>query len=138
MSSYIHQTTVRICQTDAAGVVYFAEYFNLAHHGYEAFLDEIYPVNRGFDEGILLPIVHAEADYHQPLRVSQKITSELVAKKIKRTSFTLGHTIKTQAGEVAARVTTIHAAIDANWKSVRIPAPLRSALEAIQVPNETT
>jgi 1,4-dihydroxy-2-naphthoyl-CoA hydrolase len=133
---YLHESTVRICQTDAAGVVYFVEYFNLAHHGYEAFLDEIYPVNRGFDEGVLLPIVHAEADYMKPLKVSQKIVSELTAKQIKKTSFTLAHTIKTLHGNVAAQVTTIHAAIDENWKSVRIPAPLRQALEAILVPED--
>ena len=127
-----HPFTVRLSQTDAGGVVYFAEYFNIAHQCYEAFLDTVYPVDKGIDSGILMPIVHAEADYQAPLRVSQKAVVELTTRQIKRSSYAMNHTIKTSDDQIAVTVHTVHAVVNLDWKPCRIPEHLKTELEKLK------
>lgn len=129
--------TVRLSQTDAGGVVYFAEYFNIAHHCYEAFLDTVMPVNRGIEQGILMPIVHAEADYQAPLRVSQKATVNMGTEQIRRSSYTLTYTIMTEDGQPAVTVRTVHAVIGLDWKPRRIPESLVTALKSLKAGQST-
>ena len=127
-----HDFTVRLSQTDAGGVVYFAEYFNIAHQCYEAFLDTVMPVNEGIEQGILMPIVHAEADYHAPLRISRKATVTLTTRAIKRGSYGMDYAIKSADGTPIATVHTVHAVIGLDWKPRRIPNNLKEALEQLQ------
>lgn len=128
METFKHASTIRLSQTDAGGVVYFAEYFNIAHQCYEAFLDTVMPVQAGIEAGILMPIVHAEADYQSPLRVSEKIVTELSTHKIKRSSYVMDYRIQKEDGSTAVTVQTVHAVIDLDWKPQRIPTGLKEAL----------
>jgi 1,4-dihydroxy-2-naphthoyl-CoA hydrolase len=66
--SFIYQRTVRFQDTDAAGVVYFANTLSMCHEAYEESL-----IAAGIEvwkffsaSAIALPIVHAEADYRHP------------------------------------------------------------------------
>lgn len=126
-----HAFTVRLSQTDAGGVVYFAEYFNIAHQCYEAFLDTVWPVDQGLEQGILMPIVHAEADYQAPLRVSQRGTVEMSPQEVRRSSYTLTYTIQGEGTSAAVTVKTVHAVVDLNWKPRRIPEALAVALKEL-------
>jgi 1,4-dihydroxy-2-naphthoyl-CoA hydrolase len=71
---FLYQRTVRFQDTDAAGVVYFANTLAMCHEAYEASLIaariEVRQFFRagGGSEGkaIAFPIVHAEADYLRP------------------------------------------------------------------------
>lgn len=126
-----HQVTVRLHDTDAAGVLYFAHQFRIAHEAYEAFM-----AGAGFGLGNLLqagatafPIVHAEADYRAPLRVGDELTVALRVKRLGRASFALGYSL-TRAGRVVGCVTTVHTAIDGRTGRAKpLPARLRKALE---------
>ncbi len=129
-----HRFTVRLSQTDAGGVVYFAEYFNIAHQCYEAFLDTIWPVGQGIEQGILMPIVHAEADYRAPLRVSQQGRVEMSTREVRRSSYTLGYRIQGDGTAPVVTVQTAHAVVGPDWKPRRIPAPLAEALKTLQIP----
>jgi YbgC/YbaW family acyl-CoA thioester hydrolase len=129
-----HPFTVRLSQTDAGGVVYFAEYFNIAHQCYEAFLDTIWPVGQGIEQGILMPIVHAEADYRAPLRVSQQGCVEMSAPEVRRSSYTLAYRIQGDAADPAVSVRTAHAVVGLDWKPRRIPGPLAAALKTLAPP----
>jgi len=125
-----HQVTVRLHDTDAAGVLYFAHQFRIAHETYEAFM-----AAAGFGLGDLLragatalPIVHAEADYRMPLRVGDKLTVSLRVKRLGRTSFALNYRL-TRAGRVVGCVTTAHVAIAGRTgRKKPLPARLRRAL----------
>ena len=65
---YHYQTTIRLHQTDAAGVVFFSNLFVIAHDAYESFLESHLPLNAILSDGVyIIPIVHAEADYLLPL-----------------------------------------------------------------------
>lgn len=66
---FVYQRTVRFQETDAAGVVYFANTLAMCHEAYEASLIAAGIEVRQFfsrDAAIALPIVHAEADYRLP------------------------------------------------------------------------
>jgi 1,4-dihydroxy-2-naphthoyl-CoA hydrolase len=130
---YHYQTTIRLHQTDAAGVVFFSNLFVIAHDAYESFLESHLPLNAILSDGVyIIPIVHAEADYLLPLALSEKIGVELCLEQTGSSSFDLGYVIKNSKMETVARLKTIHAVqLKEDQKTVPIPDPLRNALEAI-------
>ena len=130
---YHYQTTIRLHQTDAAGVVFFSNLFVIAHDAYESFLESHLPLNAILSDGVyIIPIVHAEADYLLPLALSEKIGVELCLEQTGSSSFDLGYVIKNSKMETVARLKTIHTVqLKEDQKTVPIPDPLRNALEAI-------
>jgi 1,4-dihydroxy-2-naphthoyl-CoA hydrolase len=66
--AFFYQRTIRFQDTDAAGVVYFANTLAMCHEAYEASLIAAgIEVRQFFKAGaIAVPIVHAEADYLRP------------------------------------------------------------------------
>ena len=130
---YHYQTTIRLHQTDAAGVVFFSNLFVIAHDAYESFLESHLPLNAILSDGVyIIPIVHAEADYLLPLALSEKTGVELCLEQTGISSFDLGYVIKNSKMETVARLKTIHTVqLKDDQKTVPIPDPLRNALEAI-------
>jgi 1,4-dihydroxy-2-naphthoyl-CoA hydrolase len=132
---FTYETTVKLHQTDAAGVCFFGNYFHIAHDGYEAFMASIdyslrYIIDT--DEDVVL-IVHAEADYKKPTFGGDKVVVQTTLQEMGRTSFTLRHTVLDQAGDVAAIVTTVHVAVNKESKrSVRLNERLVAGLKTIQ------
>lgn len=131
---YTYQTSVKLHDTDAAGVLFFANYFRLTHEAYESFMASV-----GFDfyhiihqaEYIVL-IVHAECDFKRPLYVGNKVAVEIRAGNIGKTSFTLNYTVVDEPGNVVASGNSVHVCVDKpGFNSVVLPEGLRSALEAI-------
>ena len=90
--------TVRFGETDAAGVVHFVELFRWCHETWEESLEkygivlqEIFPaiqINTS-QLDVVLPVVHCEANYFQPLYVGDTINIELYPEKINESSFVL-------------------------------------------------
>jgi 1,4-dihydroxy-2-naphthoyl-CoA hydrolase len=66
---FIYARTVRFQDTDAAGVVYFANVLAMCHEAYEASLAETgIDLKQFFGKGaIAVPIVHASVDLRQPM-----------------------------------------------------------------------
>lgn len=122
--------TIHLHDTDAAGRLYFAQLFRLAHEGYEAFMAGLgFPLSDILKGGRYgLPIVRAEADYKQPLGVGHPITLEVKPTRVGQTSFTMLCRIVRQ-GRTAGRVVTVHVAVDARkGGKCPLPARLRAAL----------
>ena len=118
--------------TDAAGVIFFVNYFVFAHETYELFLEKIgYSLRRIIErESFLLPIVHAESDYHQMIRVEDKITIVLNVDKIGRTSFTLVYDYFLENQELVGGVKTVHVCVDkTTLKKIPIPEDFQQALK---------
>ena len=116
-------TVIRVHDTDAAGVVFFANYFRLAHIAYENFMDSI---GCGLDKIInrsdyLLPVVHAEADYKKSLHLGDRLTIFLQA-DLRRSSFVMSYRFTDGKGDVAAELKTVHASIDQKTRKI-IPIP---------------
>ncbi len=131
---HTYSTTVRLHHTDAAGILFFANLFIIAHECYESFLDPDVTFNSMFNElNLMMPIVHTEADYHRPLRVSDKITINLGLEKIGNSSFSLGYDIRTKDGESAATIKTSHVVRNKDGsQSVSLPVNLRKKLESLE------
>ena len=136
MMSFKTQRVVRLRDTDAAGVIFFVNYFVFAHEVYELFLQEIdYSLQRILEqESFLLPIVHAESDYHQMLSLEDQITIVLNVERIRSTSFTLAYDYFLENQEVMGSVKTVHVCVDKTTHKKRpIPEELLHALKKYQL-----
>lgn len=111
---FTHQTTIRLHHTDAAGLLFFAEQFKLAHDAYESFMESIgYPFAPLLRTSqYLLPIVHAEADFGAALNTGDKIAIQVTAERIGDTSFTLDYKLLRNGSEPVGSVKTVHVLID--------------------------
>lgn len=131
---FIYKTTVRLHHTDAAGLLFFAEQFKLAHDAYESFMESIgypfAPLIRTSE--FLLPIVHAEADFLKPLSTGDRLEIQLRAEKIGDSSFTLAYSLLRDHSEPVGTVKTVHVLINKrNGQSQSLLPELRSKLETI-------
>jgi 1,4-dihydroxy-2-naphthoyl-CoA hydrolase len=124
-----YKTKVRRHQTDSAGMVFYANLFVLAHDSYESWLEQHISLSDVLQRNIHIPIVHAEADYHLPIRLSDQITIELTLAQKKQTSFTMQYVLKNADGDQTAQVQTVHVVIDSQTqKPIEIPSFLQDAL----------
>jgi len=129
---YTYRTYVRMHDTDAAGVIFFANQLQVAHLAFEAFLDSV-----GLGLGAMIaekdyrmPIVHAETDFKAPIYLGDELTIQLTAKRIGNSSFTLDYRVLNQDGLDVGSARTIHCAVDRDsWKKRPIPDEIRNALE---------
>ncbi|MCP4230941.1 MAG: acyl-CoA thioesterase, partial [bacterium] len=87
---YEFKTSVKMYDTDAAGILFFGNQFRLVEDAYEAYLESKgFPLVNFLDKtSYIMPVVHAETSYRAPLRVSDKIVIKLTIAKIGTTSFT--------------------------------------------------
>ena len=118
--------------TDAAGVIYFANQFRIAHEAFEQFLDS---VNLGVAHMLdnteyRFPIIHAEADYRAPLKVGDALTINITVDRIGDSSVSLGFQILDRHGKTVGSVKIVHVAVDkATWKKCPLPQELRDVFE---------
>ncbi len=88
---FVYERTVRLADTDAAGVVYFARTLSICHEAYEAAL-----AAGGIDlngllgaNGIVVPISRSEADYKRPLRPGEKLRVSVTPEPLSENSFAI-------------------------------------------------
>jgi 1,4-dihydroxy-2-naphthoyl-CoA hydrolase len=116
---------------DAAGVMFFASYFRLAHDAYEGFMAEIgFSLPELIRQGRRLPLVHSSADFLQPIRHGDSLQVHVRIERIGDTSFTIDYLFVTDRGMQAARLQTRHVLINPeNRRPLTLPEPLRRALQ---------
>lgn len=126
-----HRFQVALHDTDAAGVLFFAHLFRHAHDAYEAWMAALgHPLERIIRErAIALPLVHAEADYRQPLRHGNQVRVTLGVAALGEKRFEVRYRFERSPDDLAATARTVHACIDASdGRSRLLPADLRAAL----------
>ena len=128
--TYQQQITIPFQDIDAAGIVFFAHLFRYAHEAYEQFMSaHDHSLAEILKNGeYLLPLVHAEADYRQPLRHNEAITIELSIKKLGESSFTLQYHFLDSTENIRAVIETVHVTLDVSQKK---PMPIPDSLRAI-------
>lgn len=113
--------TIRLSDTDAAGVVFFPRTLAICHEAYEAAL-----IAAGMDlkayfsaaDGLSVPIVRSEADYLRPLHAGDRIEVTVTPARTNDHQFSLAFEI-VKIGpprKVAARVRTEHVCISAQTR----------------------
>ncbi len=127
---FSYHRTVRLADTDAAGVVFFARTLAICHEAYEEAL-----AAAGLDlneflgaSGIVVPISRSEADYKRPLRPGDKLRIAVTPEPLTANSFALRfELVKLGRGEkVAATVRTEHVCTSPA-KRERAPLPPKLA-----------
>jgi len=115
--------TIGLHDTDAAGILYFANQFRIVHVAYERLLDRIgYPLRQIIrDTVFLIPVVHAEADFHQPLTMGDTVEIALSIAAIGESSFTLAYRLYSLDGDLVGSAGTVHVMADGKTKT---PIPL--------------
>jgi 1,4-dihydroxy-2-naphthoyl-CoA hydrolase len=129
---YRYETHIRLADTDAAGVVYFASLLRIAHEAYEAWLhDAGLPIATVIsDRPYALPIVHADVDLKLPLRLGDRVVVDLTVGELGERSYTIAYGIAGPHG-LAGSARTTHVAISRDEKrSIPLPAEVRQILSA--------
>ncbi len=132
---FTYETTLRLRDTDAAGVLYFANIYNYAHEAIEAFLD-----SAGMNVGTILrspsyalPVVHAEADYRRPILPGDRMRIQVQLERMGDTSFTFLYRMTNIEGEETAQVRIVHVVVDRqSGKSKPVPSELSAVLQQLQ------
>ena len=128
---FAYQTTVKMHDTDAAGILFFGNQFKMVHDAYEGFLESI---DFSFAKLIrktnfFLPIVHAEADYKTKLFVGDQITIYCSVSRIGRTSFTMSYKLLNGRKKVVGLAKTVHVSVNAQtYQKIPLPPKLRKIL----------
>lgn len=124
---------ITFSETDPGGIVFFAEFFNIAHITYERFFESlVLDRNYFLDDKFAIPIVHSNADYLSPVKFGDELNCELIVGKIGETSFELKHTIYNK-GIIATKILTKHVVVlKDEFKKSSIPANLLEMLKANQ------
>src|SRR5438309_7252470 len=73
--AFSYDRTIHFPDTDAAGVVFFANYLSICHEAYEEALAAAGIPLRAFfsDQGVVIPVSKSSVDYLRPLRCGDKI-----------------------------------------------------------------
>ncbi len=126
----LHRFTVSLHDVDSAGVLFFSHLFRHAHDAYERLMEALgFPLPALIDEGVRLPLTHAEADYLRPLRHGDAITVEIEVTELGRSSFALGYRFVDALGHIRAEAATVHVHVDpATGHGTPLPPALAEAL----------
>ena len=129
----VYERAVRFEEVDAAGIAFFARFFNWCHEAMERFFDG---VPGGYVDLIMrrrvgFPAVHLEADWKAPLRYGDVARIETSIVKIGTTSATLRYVLtRTRDGVHAATIDHVTVSTDLDTMSKRpLPDDCRALLE---------
>ena len=131
---FVWRTTVKLHDTDAAGLLFYGHQFKMAHDCYEAMLESIgFPMAWWMREAdCFLPIVHAESDYMRPLFVGDRIEIRLRVEKLGDSSYTLAQEIVDPQGRTVGTVKTVHVVVNKkSGRKISIPDKFRTALQRL-------
>jgi 1,4-dihydroxy-2-naphthoyl-CoA hydrolase len=92
-ASFVYDRTIYFHDTDAAGVVYFANGLTLCHEAYEASLAAAGVNLRSFfrNEAIAVPITHAAIDFWQPMQCGDRIKINLSPQIVSEDTFVIDY-----------------------------------------------
>jgi 1,4-dihydroxy-2-naphthoyl-CoA hydrolase len=134
MPGYVHRTTLRFRDTDAAGIIYFTGYFTLAHEALEACMIHYnLGVGRVLREmEYILPLVHADGDFSGSLRVDDVVVIVVTASQVGNTSFTIAYEMTNIEGIPVCTARTVHVALHRqSQRPMPLPDEVRAILEKI-------
>ncbi|MEG3977182.1 thioesterase family protein [Microcoleus sp. herbarium8] len=114
---FTYNRTVRFQDTDAAGVVYFANVLAMCHEAYEASLAASGINLKAFfsNREAALPVIHATVDFYRPMFAGDLLIIQLTPKQIAGDEFEIAYQVFSGevAGRSAAKALTKHVCIDA-------------------------
>lgn len=124
-----HVATVRVIfgDTDAAGIVYYANYLRWFEVGRAELMRRkgfLYLVT--MERGVLLPVIEAGASYHAPARYDDSLRILAEIRDIRGVRLTFGYRIERDDGASLVTGHTVHAFTGLDGRPVRPPAEFRA------------
>jgi 1,4-dihydroxy-2-naphthoyl-CoA hydrolase len=134
---FTYQRTIRFQDTDAAGVVYFANVLAICHEAYEASLAAAGIDLRSFfsGSGTAIPIVHAAVDFLQPMFCGEQYAVQVQPTLLTPGKFEIKYLIAPPElpDRRISQATTIHLCIDtASRTRVELPPEVKQWLQQWQ------
>lgn len=124
---------VRFQDIDAAGIVFFARFFDYVHGAYEAWLGELgLPLARVLQGRLwAAPLRHVECDYFAPARFGDELCIVLARAAVEESEISLGWVVRNANRPAIAVVQTVHTFVDpATFRRVSVPSEVQAALRA--------
>lgn len=92
---FTYNRTIRFQDTDAAGIVYFANVLSICHEAYEESLAMAGINLKTFfsNSGTAIPIVHTSVDFFAPMFCSDKLLIHLTPQELSDTKFEIFYEI---------------------------------------------
>ncbi|MDJ0618189.1 MAG: thioesterase family protein [Calothrix sp. MO_192.B10] len=119
--TFTYKRTIRFQDTDAAGVVYFANVLNICHEAYEESLAESGITLKSFFRSTLIaiPIVHATVDFLKPMFCGDQQIIYLTPKMSSQDTFTINYEIYSteESTRLMSKAVTKHMCIDATIRA---------------------
>ena len=138
MPEPVHQTTYRVLygDTDAAGVVYYANYLRFFERGRTEYMREMVLTYRDIEnQGLILPVIESYSRYKAPAAYDDLLVIETSLVELKNVSCRFNYRIYRNDNDnsrtLLARGYTVHASVNRNGKLTRFPANLIEKLEKI-------
>lgn len=113
--AFTYTRTVRFKDTDAAGVVYFANVLTMCHEACEESLASSGIDVRAFfsNSSVVIPIVHASVDFLRPMFCGDQLLINLITKQRSHNEYEIGYQIlESAADKVVAKAITRHVCIE--------------------------
>ncbi len=118
---FTYPRTVRLSDTDAAGVAYFAKVLSMCHEAYEDSLIEAGIDLKTFlnNSSTAIPIVHAQIDFFRPLLCGDKLLIHLAPQQLSENKFEITYQIFTVSSsqKPRAKANTRHVCINPTSRS---------------------
>lgn len=140
LSSRMHVTPVRVYyeDTDAAGIVYYANYLKYAERARTELLRRTGIENGAMmaESGAAFAVKHCSADYIKPARLDDALEVVTTLTEMKGASLTM-HQDVCRGGEVLVAMDVRLACIDvASGRAQRLPAVVRNAFQDFLINSE--
>ncbi len=123
-SAYLR--TVHFADTDAAGVVFFANYLAICHEAYEEALGAAGIELKAFfaATGVIIPVAKSEVSYLRSLSAGDKVRVTVTPAALTPDSFALSFEVFRLGPpeKLAAKARTEHVCVDAGTRK-RMPVP---------------
>ena len=129
--------TVAFDDADGEGIVFFGNYFKLAHRTLERWLPTVGVAWKDWfaREDAGAPLVHAECDYLKPLRPGEEFFVTVQVLNVGRSSVSFAQHFKSKDQSPVARIKTVHAFIDRrSLTKTEIPITIRACLAPLVAP----
>lgn len=123
---FTYTRTIRFQDTDAAGVVYFANVLAMCHEAYEESLiaSDINLKLFFSNPNVAIPIVHASVDFFSPMFCGDKVLIQLIPQHLSSEKFEVNYQFIAE-NRVVAQAITRHVCIDSATRSRKeIPAEM--------------
>jgi 1,4-dihydroxy-2-naphthoyl-CoA hydrolase len=124
--AFTYRRTVRFADTDAAGVVFFPNYFAICHEAYEESLSaDGIELSAFFSaHGVVLPVSKSQAEYLRPLTCGDKVSVVLTTSLLSPDSYAISYELHRSGPpeKLSARVRTEHVCISSRARE-RHPLP---------------